>query len=64
MNKKNSYLFLSGLFFVVYLVLQFTDIYGDSGWIKAFVVILFTTFLWSGIATKVNKKIGSDEKEK
>jgi len=52
MNKKTTFLFLSGLFLVVFLVLQFTDIYGDSGWFKFFVLILFATFLISGISMK------------
>jgi hypothetical protein len=52
MNKKTTFLFLSGIFLVVFLILQFTDIYGDSGWFKFFVLILFATFLISGISMK------------
>jgi hypothetical protein len=52
MNKKNTYFFLSGLFLVVFLVLEFTDIYGDSGWFKFFVLILSATFLFSGFSKK------------
>lgn len=52
MNKKNNYFFLSGLFLVVFLVLEFTDIYGNSGWFKFFVVILSVTFLISGLSMK------------
>lgn len=55
MNKKTNYFILSGLFFVVFLVVEFTDIYGDSGWFKAFVLILATTFLISGFANKKSK---------
>jgi len=55
MNKNNNYFLLSGLFFLAFLVMEFTDIYGDSGWFKAFLLILFTTFLISGIAIKKKK---------
>jgi hypothetical protein len=50
MSKPTNYFFLSGLFFVVWLVVEFTDIYGDSGWFKAFLLILSTTYLISGVA--------------
>jgi hypothetical protein len=58
MNKQTNYFFLSGLFFVAFLVVEFTDIYGNPGWFKAFVLILSTTFLISGIA--IRKKRNSD----
>lgn len=58
MNKQTNYFFLSGLFFVAYLVVAFTDIYGNPGWFKAFVLILSTTFLISGIASR--KKQNND----
>jgi hypothetical protein len=52
MSKKNNYLFLSGVFLVVYLVLAYTGIYGDSGWFKYFILILLTTFLVLGLSIK------------
>jgi len=59
MKKPTNYFFLSGLFFVVFLVLEFTDIYGDSGWFKAVVLILTATFLFSGFAMKKKKQTDS-----
>jgi len=64
MTKKNNYLFLSGFFFCVFLVVEFTDIYGDSGWFKTFLIILFTTFLISGIASKEKKGNDSERPER
>ncbi|MBV6510546.1 MAG: hypothetical protein FMNOHCHN_00021 [Ignavibacteriaceae bacterium] len=64
MSKKNNYLFLSGFFFCVFLVVEFTDIYGDSGWFKTFLIILFTTFLISGIASKEKKGNDSERPER
>ncbi len=61
MTSKNNYFLLSGLFFLVFLVLEFTDIYGDSGWFKAFVLILFSTFLISGLANKKKKNNDSEQ---
>ncbi len=55
MNKQPNYFLLAGLFFTVYLVMEFTDIYGDSGWFKAFLIILFVTFFITGIANKQKK---------
>jgi hypothetical protein len=61
MSRKRNYFLLSGLFFLVFLVLEFTDIYGDSGWFKAFVLILFITFLISGIAIKKKKNNDNEQ---
>jgi hypothetical protein len=61
MNKQTNYFFLAGLFFVVFLVMEFTEIYGDSGWFKAFLIILSVTFLLSGIAN--GKKKNNDNKQ-
>lgn len=61
MNKQTNYFFLAGLFFVVFLVIEFTEIYGDSGWFKAFLVILSVTFLITGIANR--KKIKNDNEQ-
>jgi hypothetical protein len=61
MNKQTNYYFLAGLFFVVFLVMEFTEIYGDSGWFKAFLIILSVTFLLIGIA---NRKKKSNDNER
>ena len=55
MNKQTNYYFLAGLFFTVFLIMEFTEIYGNSGWFKAFLIILSVTFLISGIANRKNK---------
>jgi hypothetical protein len=60
MNKQTNYYFLAGLFFVVFLVMEFTEIYGDSDWFKAFLIILSVTFLLIGIANR--KKKSNDNK--
>lgn len=52
MKKSTNYIFLAGLSLVFYLVLEFTDIYGNSGWFKFFLVLLGATFLISGISIK------------
>jgi hypothetical protein len=62
MNKQTNYFFLAGLFFVVYLIMEFTEIYGDSGWFKAFLIILSVTFLITGIANR-NKKSNDNEQK-
>jgi hypothetical protein len=61
MNKQTNYYFLAGLFFVVFLVMEFTEIYGDSDWFKAFLIILSVTFLLIGIA---NRKKKSNDNER
>ena len=61
MNKQTNYFFLAGLFFVVYLVKEFTDIYGDSGWFKAFLIILSVTFLISGISNRRKKNNDNEQ---
>ncbi|MBK6355049.1 MAG: hypothetical protein IPF46_17080 [Saprospiraceae bacterium] len=61
MNKQTNYFFLAGFFFVVFLVMEFTEIYGDSGWFKAFLIILSVTFLISGIATRKKKNIDNEQ---
>lgn len=55
MNKKTNYFFLSGFFLVAFLVVQFTGIYGNPGWFKAFLLILSATFLISGLGTKTKE---------
>jgi Ca2+/Na+ antiporter len=59
--KQTNYFLLAGLFFVVFLVMEFTEIYGDSGWFKAFLIILFVTFLISGIANRKKKNNDSEQ---
>lgn len=56
MNKKTNYFFLSGLFFAGFLVIQFTDIYGDPGWFKAFLIFASVGFLMGGISAKQKKE--------
>jgi hypothetical protein len=53
--KKTNYFFLSGLFLTAFLVIEFTDIYGDPGWFKFFLVIVSLTFLITGISKKREK---------
>jgi hypothetical protein len=61
MNKKTNYFFLAGLFFVVFLVVEFTEIYGDSSWFKAFLIILSVTLLLSGIASRMKKNNDNEQ---
>jgi hypothetical protein len=61
MNKQTNYIFLAGLFFVVFLVMEFTEIYGDSGWFKAFLIILSVTFLITGIANRQKKNNDNEQ---
>lgn len=53
MIKQTNYIFLSGLFFAVFIITEFTQIYGDSGWFKVFLLILSGTFLITGIANRI-----------
>jgi hypothetical protein len=64
MSKPTNYFFLSGLFFVVWLVVGFTDIYGDSGWFKAFLLILSTTYLMSGVAGRKKENKNNEPSHK
>lgn len=45
-----KYLSLSVVFLMGYLVIEFTDIYGNPGWFKFYLVIIGVTFLISGIS--------------
>jgi hypothetical protein len=60
MNKQTNYIFLAGLFFVVFLAIEFAEIYGDPSWFKAFLIILSVTFLITGI---VNRKKKNNDNE-
>ena len=51
-NKQINYYFLSGFFFVVFLISQFTDVYKSPMWFKAFALILCVAFLISGFANR------------
>ena len=51
MKKQTNYFFLSGFFFVIFLAVQFTSIYGNSAWFKAFLLILCIAFFISGFYT-------------
>mgnify|MGYP000285958465 CR=1 FL=1 len=55
MDKQPNYFFLSGLFFIGFIVIQFTDIYGDSSWFKVFLLIAFVSFLVGGFLKKKNR---------
>jgi uncharacterized membrane protein len=61
MNKQTNYLFLAGLFFAVFLVMEFTEIYGNSGWFKFFLIIISVTFLITGIASRKKKKNDNEQ---
>jgi len=55
MNKQTNYFFLSGFFFVLLIIMEFTDIYEPPIWFKVFLIILCVAFLISGIANRMNK---------
>ncbi len=55
MSEQTNYYFLSVFFFVMFLLMEATDIYEPPPWFKAFLLILCTAFLVSGL----NKKTGS-----
>lgn len=61
MNKQTNYFFLAGLFLVVFLVMEFTEIYGDSGWFKAILIILSVTFLITGMAYRKKKNNDNEQ---
>ena len=46
---------------MVYLVIEFTEIYGNPGWFKAFLIIVAVSFLITGIANR-KKKNNDNEK--
>lgn len=50
MEKRPNYFMLAGLFFVAFLVVQFTYIYGDSTWFKVFALIISGSFVVSGLS--------------
>lgn len=54
MNAKSNYFLLAGLFLLFFLILQLTDIYGNSAWFKAFLLILIISLFTGGIS-KSNK---------
>lgn len=61
MNKQTNYFFLAGLFFVVFLVMEYTEIYGDSRWFKAILIILSVTFLITGMAYRKKKNNDNEQ---
>lgn len=61
MNKQTNYFFLAGLFFVVFLVIEFTEIYGNPSLFKAILIILSVTFLITGIANRKKKNNDSGQ---
>jgi hypothetical protein len=62
--KQPNYLFLSGLFFIVFLIVEFTDIYGNPGWFKAFVIILSASFLFGAFANRQKNNNKSEQTNK
>ncbi len=56
MKNSQTYLILSGLFFIAFLAVQFTSIYGDSTWFKVFALIVSASFLYIGINKNRNAK--------
>ncbi len=56
MKNSQNYFLLSALFLIAFLVVQFTDIYGDSKWFKVFALIVSVSFLVGGITQKRRSK--------
>lgn len=56
MTTANKYLFLSALFLAVYVMIEFTEIFGDPKWFKFFLIITFITFLISGVSQKIKNQ--------
>ena len=56
MKTSKNYLLLSALFLTAYLVVEFTDIYGDPGWFKFYSLICCAAFLIGGISLKRKNK--------
>lgn len=52
MNTKSNYFLLAGLILIFFLVVQYTDIYGNSTWFKAFLLILVISLIGGGISHK------------
>jgi len=52
MNKQTNYFFLSGFFFVILLLMEFTDIYEPPIWFKIFLIIICIAFLISGFVNR------------
>ena len=52
MNNKAKYFLLSIVFILVFLVLEFTDIYGDPKWFKIYTIIVFFSFFIGGLSIK------------
>lgn len=52
MKTKSNYFLLAGLILVFLLIIHFTDIYDNSTWFKAFLLILIFSFAIGGISHK------------
>lgn len=50
MKKAKEHFLLGAFFLLAFLAVQFTDIYGDSGWFKFFSLICAASFLLSGLS--------------
>lgn len=55
MNKK-FYFYLAVLFFAVFLLVEFTSIFGSPGWFKIYLLISCAGFLAGGLSSKINNK--------
>ncbi len=55
MKIKNKSFFLAALFTVGFLIMELTDIYGDSVGVKVFFAFLILTYLLAGFWSRKNK---------
>ncbi len=56
MKTADKHVFLSALFLAVYVIIEFTEIFGDPTWFKFFLIIAFVTFLISGVSQKIKNQ--------
>ncbi|WP_188598829.1 hypothetical protein [Polaribacter pacificus] len=56
MKKSNNYLLLSALFILGFLVIQYTDIYGDAVWFKWFLIIAGASFLIGSVTERKKER--------
>lgn len=54
--KSKNYFFLSIIFIGFFFIVQFTEIYGNSTWFKAFLLIIGGAFLLGGLSQKRKEK--------
>lgn len=53
---SKKYLLLSVIFIGFYFIVEFTEIYGNSTWFKAFLLIVGVAFLLNGLSLKRKEK--------